>query len=185
MLPLWPAGCPRVCYAAPDLQLPVAEALCAVATRLPREAITVSIGLNEYVMRRGYGDIAADQRLQTAQILIRNSPGLRTAVVIVDDTGFIFTPTALYLEPEPHSEETPHAVRLTPEQLAEVLVRLSPAAKAEAVAQAVTEEERERIEATPIEVGVAAVTPVELQRVAASLEQAPPVKFDIARQVRV
>jgi hypothetical protein len=175
----------RVCYAAPGLQLPVAEALCAVASHLPREVVTVSVDLDERVMRMGYGDLAAIQRLQAANVLIRNSPGLRTAVVIVDDTGYIFTPTALYLEAEPHSEETPNAIRLSPEQLAEVLIRLSPAAKAEAVAQAATETERERIEQTPIEVGVVPVTPAEVKRVAASLEQAPPVKFDIARQVRV
>jgi hypothetical protein len=175
----------RVCYAAPGLQLPVAEALCAVAPRLPAGSLTVSIDLDERVMRMGYGEIAAPQQLQAAQIPVRNSPGLRTAVLIVDDTGFIFTPTALYLEDEPHSEETPNAIRLSPEQLNEVLIRLSPAAKAEAAARAHNDAERARIEQTPVEVGVASVTPAELNRVAASLEQAPPVKFDIARQVRV
>jgi hypothetical protein len=39
-------------------------------------------------------------------------------MLIIDEAGWVFTPTALYLEPEPHSEETPNAIRLTQEQIA-------------------------------------------------------------------
>lgn len=60
---------------------------------------------------------------------MRSAPGLRTALVIVDDAGFIFTPLALYLEAEPASGAAPNAVRMTSEQVTEALARFSPAAK--------------------------------------------------------
>jgi hypothetical protein len=57
---------------------------------------------------------------------------------------YIFTPTALYLEAEPHGQAASNAMRLSGQQLREALARLSPSAKEIAAAQAQTEEERER-----------------------------------------
>jgi hypothetical protein len=70
-------------------------------------------------------------------------------------------------------------------QRAEALARLAPAAKAIAVALAVTEEEKLRIEALPVEVGSSAVDQLVFTVVAQRLSEAPPVRFDLARQVRV
>ncbi|MFQ5853717.1 MAG: hypothetical protein ACE5JU_24425, partial [Candidatus Binatia bacterium] len=69
--------------------------------------------------------------------------------------------------------------------LAEALARLSPVAKAIAIAQAQTEEERARIASLPIEMGTEPVTEVQFERVDESLKEAPPVRFDLARRVRV
>jgi hypothetical protein len=93
-------------------------------------------------MRMGYGEIGAVKLLRDAGISVRSAPGLRTALVIVDDTGFVFTPTALYLEAEPTGSAAPNAIRMSGEQMAEALARLSPAAKAIAVAQAKTSEDK-------------------------------------------
>jgi hypothetical protein len=65
------------------------------------EMLTVCLDFDERVMRMGYGEIGAVQLLRMLTSVVRSAPGLRTALVIVDDTGFIFTPTALYLEAEP------------------------------------------------------------------------------------
>ena len=156
-----------------------------VASRLSAGQVTVSVDFDERVMRMGYGHIDAVKRLAAAGVGVRNSPGLRSAVLIVDDAGFVFTPTPLYLEVEPQSDETPNAVRLARGQLAEVLIRLSPQARQEAAAKAVTSEERARIEGAPLEVGIAPITDAEVQVVVAALAAAPPVRFDVARQVRV
>ncbi len=174
-----------VCYAGPGIQIEPALAMAETARRIGPEMITVSVDFNERVMRMGYGDIAAIKCLRDANIIVTNVPGLRTALVIVDDQGFIFTPTALYLEAEPYDEAAPNAMRLSGQQVAEALARISPAAKAIALAQAATPEERSRIAALPVEVGTEAITDAQFTTVNTRLREAPPIKFDVARQVRV
>jgi hypothetical protein len=49
-------------------------------------------------MRMGFGDISAVKTARDAGITVQSIPGLRTGLVIVDNEGYIFTPTALYLE---------------------------------------------------------------------------------------
>lgn len=53
------------------------------------------------------------------------------------------------------------------------------------MAQAKTPEERKRIEALPLDVASSQVTDVQFSTVGKNLEEAPPVRFDLARQVRV
>jgi hypothetical protein len=43
----------------------------------------------------GFGELSAVEILREAGIVVRSTPGLRTGLVIVDDEGYIFTPTAL------------------------------------------------------------------------------------------
>jgi hypothetical protein len=106
-------------------------------------------------------------------------------LVIVDNEGFIFTPTALYLEAEPTDSAASNAIRMSGEQVAQALARLSPAAKAIAVAQAKTPEAKQRIEALAVDVVSAPITQAKLAEVTTSLKEVPPVRFDLARQVRV
>ena len=174
-----------VCYAGPGIQPEVAQAMVETGRRLGSEMLTICLDFDERVMRMGYGRIEAVKLLRDAGISVRSAPGLRTALVITDNTGFIFTPTALYLEPEPSGSSAPNAICMSSEQMAEALARLSPAAKAIAVAQAKTPEEKKRIEALPLDVGSNLVTNAQFSKVGSSLEKAPPVRFDLARQVRV
>lgn len=174
-----------VCYAGPGVQMAPAQAMAEVAERLGVEMVTVALDFNERVMRMGFGDMEAVKALRAAGILMRDAPGLRTALVLVDDEGYLFTPTALYLEAEPQGQQAANAMRLSTEQLREALARLSPVAKAIAVAQASNEEEREHIASLPVEVGTEPVTEEQFTRVDRSLKEAPPVQFDLARQVRV
>jgi hypothetical protein len=92
-----------------------------------------------------FKDLSAVEILRDAGIIVNSTPGLRTGLVIVDDQGYIFTPTALYLEAEQGGIEAPNALRLSRDQATEAQARLSPAAKAIAVARANTAEERERL----------------------------------------
>src|SRR6266404_9166829 len=96
----------RVCYVAPGIQDVAAAALCSAAVSNPNLRVSVSLDFSEASFRMGYGTLEAVRRLRNNGIDVVNSPGLRAAVLIVDDAGWVFTPTALYLEPEPHSEET-------------------------------------------------------------------------------
>jgi hypothetical protein len=147
--------------------------------------LIVCLDFDERVMRMGYGEIDAVKLLRDAKVSVRSAPGLRTALVIIDDTGFIFTPTALYLEAEPAASAAPNAIRMSGGQVAEALARLSPAAKAIAVAQAKTPEDKRRIEDLPLDVGSAQVMDDKFAEVSINLKEAPPVRFDLARQVRV
>ena len=146
-----------VCYAAPGVQSDVAQAMVDTATRLVPEMVTVCLDFDERVMRMGYGDLSAVKLLRKAGISVRSAPGLRTAMVIADDAGFVFTPIALYLEAEPAGSAAPNAIRMSREQVAEALARLSPAAKAIAAAQARTPDEKARIETLPVDAGSAQI----------------------------
>ena len=174
-----------VCYAGPGVQMAPALAMADVAGRLGVEMVTVALDFDERVMRMGFGDMAAVRTLREAGVRVNDSPGLRTALVLVDDEGYLFTPTALYLEAEPQDQQAVNAMRLSTEQLREALARLSPVAKAIAVAQAVTEQESEHFASLPVEVGSESVTEEKYARVDQALKEAPPVQFDLARQVRV
>ena len=174
-----------VCYAGPGIQLDLAKAMVEVAERLGKEMLTVSLDFDDRVMRMGYGNIDAVKQLLGAGIDVQSSPGLRTALVVVDNEGYIFTPTALYLEAEPTDGAACNAVRMSGDQVAQALARLSPAAKVIAMAQAPTPEAKQRIEALTVDVVSAPITPAKWTEVTTSLKEAPPVRFDLARQVRV
>jgi hypothetical protein len=177
-----------VVYAAPSIHTLLAQAMREVSLRLDPMMLTVSLDMNEHVLRMGYGDIDAIQLLSNSGISINNSPHLRTALLIVDDQGFSFTPTALYLEAESSNASAYNAIRLTPEQVTEALARLSPVAKSIALAQAVVKnqptEELERLTDLPV-IDSNLVDDRDIQEIKSSLEAAPPIDFDIARQVRV
>ena len=174
-----------VCYAAPGIQLEPATAMAEVAARIGPKLVTVCLDFDERVMRMGFGDLAAVKVLRDAKISVSSTPGLRTGLVIADHQGYLFTPTALYLEAENRPAEAPNAMRLSKDQVSEALSRLSPAAKAIAIAMSKTEEERERIRNQAVEVPSAPVADCAIQQVERRLTEAPPARFDVARQVRV
>ncbi len=174
-----------VSYAGPGLQNEPAAALVEVAERLGTTAVDLCIDLDERVVRMGYGTIEAITKVRDVGVHVRSSSGLRTGLIIVDDAGYYFTPIALYLEAEPQSAHSLNAMALSREAVAEALVRLSPATKERAVSNAAGSSQRERILETIVEVNSTEVDANHLTHVADRLAEAPPVKFDVARQVRV
>lgn len=125
-----------VCYAAPGIQQEPATAMAELAQRIGPEFITVCLDFDERVMRMGFGDLAAVKTLRDAGIVVSSTSGLRTGLVIADQEGYIFTPTALYLEADQRPTEAPNALRLSRDQVTEALARVSPAAKALAMLMA-------------------------------------------------
>src|SRR5258708_14977361 len=112
------------------IQIEPANAMVDLAGRIGPDLITVCLDFDERVMRMGFGDLAAVKSLRDAGIEVNSTPGLRTGLVIVDHEGYIFTPTALYLEAEDRPADAPNAMRLSQDQVTEALARLSPAATA-------------------------------------------------------
>jgi len=174
-----------VCYAAPGVQSQVATAIADVAQRLGPEMTSVSLDFDERVIRMGFGSIEGVADLRDKGVVIQSCPGLRTGLVIVDQSGYVFTPTALYLEDEQSLPNSPNAMQLSGEQLTEARARLSPAAKVIAIAQAKTPAERAKIEALPLDVQTRVVKEQEFKAVQQKLKAVPPVSFDVVRQVRV
>jgi len=174
-----------VCYAAPGIQTKLAQAMVQAASRLGVEMLSVCIDFDERVMRMGYGELEAVQCLRQAGIVINHSPGLRNGLIIVDGEGYSYTPTALLLEADSKTECARNALRLSHDQVAEALARLSPSAKIIAIAQAQSEEDKSRIAGLPVEVGFIAIDKEQFGKVERALKEAPPVQFDMARQVHV
>lgn len=173
-----------VCYAGPGIQIEPAKAIAKAATLLGAESVTVRLDFDERVLRMGYGHLDAVQLLRGAGIQVEHSPGLRSAILIVDQIGYTFTPTPLYLEAEPNPTIR-NALRLSREQANEALARLSPIAKKKIVDKTTDLVEKAVIAALPSEKGSAPIQEDQLQKVKANLDVAPPVNFDVARQVRV
>jgi len=173
-----------ICYSAPGLQRIVAEAMAKAATNISPDLITVWIDFDERVMRMGYGDIDAVTILHKAGISVRHAKGLRSAFIIANGEGYAFTPTPLYLEAEP-AKDIRNALRLTQDQIIEALARLSPGAKEIAVAMAQNTTEKLKISNLPEESDFVPLDKNIFEKVNHSLKEAPPVKFDVARQVRV
>lgn len=174
-----------LCYAAPGIQLIPAKAIVDLCQRIGTDLIQVFLDVDENVLRMGYGDIEAIDLLNQAGISVQHIPGLRNGLIITDDSGYSYTPTALFLEREATDGQALNSIRLMPDQVKEALARLSPASKAIAIAQAQSPEEKEHIQNAISETKPVNIDETKLVEITTKLKAAPPVKFDIARQVRV
>lgn len=175
----------RIVYAAPGIQDEPAAALVEQCQLLLPPEITISLDFDERTLRMGYGSLAAVAMLKGAAIPVTHAPGFRSGVLIVDARGWVFTPVAHYLEDEPQSDETPNAIELSEAQVAAFAIRFSPAARQQAIEAAPTPEIAAQIEEMPRELGVVKVRDHHFEEVKHAIEIAPPVKFDVIRQVRV
>lgn len=174
-----------VFYAAPGLQSEVADAILTSAKRIGSDLVNVCIDFDERVLRMGYGECDAVKKLHVSGIQLQSTPNLRMGLLVVDDNGFVFMPTALLLEAEMTEEQGMNAMRLTPQQAREAMARLSPAAKAVAVVLAESDEERQQLSAVKTEMNPETVQPREIEAAEKAIEEVPLTKFDVARQVRV
>lgn len=173
-----------ICFVAPGVHQEPAAALVRAGQRLGPELVTVWVDFDERVLRMGYGSIEAVKALRQAGIMVHHAPALRNAMIIAGREGYTFTPTPLYLEAEP-GEGVRNALRLTGEQVAEALARLTPAARAVAMSITTSPEEKERIANLPEEGNALPLVEAKFQQVEDKLNEAPPAKFDLARQVQV
>ena len=189
-----------VCYSAPGIVKEPAEALVALSKKIGAEKLTVCIDCDERVLRMGYGDLEAVKMLRKAGIAVNHFPKLRSALCIVDKEGYSFTPTALYLEAELGIESC-NAIRLSPEQVGEALMKFHGFMESKTAMVSgkvppqemilIAESERKEILSAPEEpssettISLEAVDEKQLSEIERSFQVAPPVPFDLARQVRV
>ena len=174
-----------LCYAAPGIQEIPATEIVTLSKNIGPELISVFLDIDENVLRMGYGTLEAIKLLQDNGIKIQHISGLRNGLIVSDDIGFSYAPTALFLEKEQTEAPILNAMRLMPDQIKEAMARLSPASKAIALAQAQTEKEIKHIQELVTEIQPEKLNVKNLEEIQQNLIAAPPVKFDIARQVRV
>ena len=174
-----------VCYAAPGIQTEPANSLVELAKTIGPENIAVHLDFDSHVFRMGFGRPEAVEALRSARIEVHNTPGLRVGLAIVDVEGYIFTPTALFVEDEVQSNSAPNAMRLTENQITDVLARFSEKTKAVAQKFAPSDSAREQISKQITEVQFKPVGNSEYTAMKEQLAAAPPVEFDLARRVHV
>ena len=76
-----------VCYAAPAIQDEPASALVGVAERLGKAMVTVCLDVDDEVFRMGFGTFDAVKKIKESGLTINHTPGLRSGLIIVDDSG--------------------------------------------------------------------------------------------------
>lgn len=116
----------RVALVAPGIGMHTADALIAARKRLGERCVFVVVDCDEEVFRLGYGSIEALQRVTDSGQKVGQSSGLRIGVLICDQVAWSFAPTALYVESEVHSNETPNALVLRADDVERILARVIP-----------------------------------------------------------
>ena len=159
----------RLVVIAPGLSESVAKAIIKKWYELGREAVQVVLDTDPEVCRLGLGDLSALQMLyQTAERIggrIHQQQGLRVGVMVTDETTTIYSPTPRLIEAGGQPGERLNALRFdTP--------MLDPAAP--------TESDLRSIDLHPER-----IVRTDVQRTTNELSSNPPLKFDVARKVRV
>lgn len=162
----------RVVLLAPGVAEIVADAVQGAWRRLGGQQVTVILDVDPEVCRLGFGTLAALEKLRMAAsavgTMLHHQPGVRIGVLVCDDRTLVFSPTPLLVEAGSTQPERPNAIELggVPPQMAKDLGL----------------GENPNTERT---VGLDPVRPDQIAKVKEDLAAAPPVKFDLARRVRV
>ena len=163
----------RVIYCAPGISQPVAALLVNARKRLGDSAVTVVLDVDDVTVRLGYGDFDGVSMLTEEGVSVRVEPGLRVSSVICDSIGYLFSTPPLLVESPDESHVGVNAVRMTIEQVISISSAVVPETKPDQQYQTVPS------------IGQEFLSDEKIERVAQSLEENPPQKFDIARKVNV
>ncbi len=162
----------RVVFVAPGVSEPIAMALGQAWRTLGRSRVSVILDMDPEIYRLGYGTEAGLAELQKtaaqAGELLCHQPGIRICILVCDDRTWVFSPTPLLVEEGSKQKNHPNAICLgaAPEGLAADL-GVGDAGVADRT------------------IGLDHVPASRIAAVKADLKDNPPVKFDLARKVRV
>lgn len=173
----------RIVYIAPGLHHPVAKAIADRFMELDQLDVTLVLDASEDVCRIGFGEITALQLLHKmsgqAGFYIRNQPGLRVGVLIVDEQTVIWAPTPRAVEEAPASwDDENGAASDAPNGM------VLGSAVAEQIALATCADGADG-DLGRAEIGVEAITPLQVEAVAQALADNPPIPIDLQRLTRV
>ena len=175
----------RVSVVAPSIHKDVGTALCDAVIRLGADNIDLVVDLDEKVFRLGYGTIDAIMMLKDNDIKMRHHKGLRIGLVIIDEQAWAFSPVAHYIETEPDVDALPNALSLSVNEASRILLRISSSARSEVLRTSTNPELIQEAKIAVVELSQFSDNSKKLEEVCKSLEDAPPVPFDVSRQVQV
>jgi len=160
----------RLVVIAPGLSESVAKAIVKKWHELGRDAVLVVLDPDPEVCRLGLGDLAALKMLhETAERIggrIHQQQGLRVGVIVTDETTTVYSPTPRLIEAGGQPGERLNALRFdTP--------ILDPAATT-------SDADLRSLDLHP-----KPIKPADVQNTTQDLNANPPMKFDLARKVRV
>jgi len=162
----------RVVFVAPGLSEALADALARAWRRLEQDAVSVVLDVDPEVCRLGYGTLEGLENVRAAAAahgaLVSHQPGLRIGLLIADDHTLVFSPTPLLIEAGSQAPERPNAIELGPPP--------------SSVAQDLGLGPRGAMDR---KIGLDPLLPERMAAVRRDLDAAPPVKFDLARRLRV
>ena len=160
----------RLVVIAPGLSISVAKVIAVKWNELGKNAVQVVLDPDPEVCRLGFGDLEAMKMLfdVAAQLgsQVLQQQGLRVGVIITDETTTVYSPTARLVEAGGLPGERFNAIRFD-------APIIDPA-------NATPSSDLSSIDLHP-----APLVNADLQRTTEELEADPPVKFDLARKVRV
>ncbi|MBM7572945.1 hypothetical protein [Aquibacillus albus] len=89
----------QVVYIAPAMEVNVAIEIFEFVQRTSLDQVAVSLDLSTEVYREGFGNPAALDILLNSGIRLKDIPGLRLGMLLVDDKGWIYTPISKTTSP--------------------------------------------------------------------------------------
>lgn len=162
----------RVVFVAPGVSTTVAEALRQKWQELGPHAVQIVLDVDPEVCRLGYGTldalIALRAQADMLGTVLCHHPGVRIGLLIADESTIVYSPTPLLVEAGSKQPDRPNAIQLNtspPELLRDLGLGENAGS--------------ERI------IGLDAVEKGQIQELEQDLKSNPPVKFDLARKVRV
>jgi hypothetical protein len=169
----------RVCFVSPGLYDWVAEALVEVAGRIGPERVYGVIDPDPFVIQVGYGTEQALKKVCASGVSVRRAERVRFGLVITDCRAAFFSPIPLNIEEFPKGAPSPNAVELSLGEANRIMEAVAPTlAPPQSAPDAV---EQPNIP----EIGQEPVCDADLQQIHDTLESAPPVAPDLARQMWV
>jgi hypothetical protein len=156
----------RLVVIAPGLSEDVARAIADVWIQIGADKVQVVLDPDPEVCRMGFGEVSALQLLHhTAEQLgtrIHQQQGLRIGVIITDETTAIYSPTPLLVEAGAKPGEKMNAIRM----------------EAPIASSGKSGLDELNLDQKPVNAS-------DVRQTEENLKANPPVKFDIARKVRV
>ena len=160
----------RLIIVAPGLSIAVAEAVAAKWLELGRDAVSVVIDSDPEICRLGLGDLEGLKMLHEVATKLGTrllqQPGLRVGVIVTDETTTVYSPTARLVEAGGQPGDRLNAIRFD----APMVTPTHDASSADL---------------SSIDLYPDLLEEEDVAEVSKSLDADPPVKFDLARKVRV
>ncbi len=171
----------RIVFINSGINEEIASALIIKSDTIGKDNITIFTDFSEAVCQYGYGTALGFDHINDGGLSVQKIENLRIGCLLVDNRGWVFSPTPLLLEADKLIDTQPNAIEVTPEQILALLNTAAP--------DLIKPKEKEYIEdkkaAEPGKLKGEKVTKEDIKTLTTKLEKNPPKKFDVSRKVNV